>query len=122
MGVQPTATFNKAMDPLTLTALTFTVLQGATPVAGTVSYKPATKTATFKPALPLAKGLLYEAGEFLQVHAYTNVVRWAERLYERPAVRRGRMVNRVQGDPASQLHERHDASDFDLKTQDKVAP
>lgn len=59
VGVQPTATFNKAMDPLTLTALTFTVLQGATPVAGTVSYKPATKTATFKPALPLAKGLLY---------------------------------------------------------------
>ena len=68
----------------------------------------------------LAKGLTYEAGEFLQVHTYTNVVRWAERLYERPAVRRGRMVNRVQGDPASQLHERHDASDFDLRTQDKL--
>jgi GST-like protein len=57
----------------------------------------------------------------LQVHTYTNVVRWAERIYERPAVRRGRMVNRVQGDPANQLHERHDASDFDLRTQDKVA-
>jgi len=49
------------------------------------------------------------------------VVRWAERLYERAAVRRGRMVNRVQGDPASQLHERHDASDFDLRTQDKLS-
>jgi GST-like protein len=61
-----------------------------------------------------------ESGEFLQVHTYTNLVRWAERLYERPAVRRGRMVNRVQGDPASQLHERHDASDFDLRTQDKL--
>ena len=69
----------------------------------------------------LAKGLLYEAGEFLQVHTYTNVVRWAEQLYARPAVRRGRMVNRVAGDPASQLHERHDASDFDLRTQDKLA-
>jgi len=67
----------------------------------------------------LAKGLTYGAGEFLQVHTYTNLVRWAERLYERAAVRRGRMVNRVQGDPASQLHERHDASDFDLRTQDK---
>ena len=69
----------------------------------------------------LAKGLLYEAGEFLQVHTYTNVVRWAEQLYARPAVRRGRMVNRVAGDPASQLHERHDASDFELRTQDKLA-
>ncbi len=69
----------------------------------------------------LAKGLLYESGEFLQVHMYTNVVRWAERLYERAAVRRGRMVNRLQGDPASQLHERHDASDFDTRTQDKMS-
>jgi GST-like protein len=69
----------------------------------------------------LAKGLLYEAGEFLQVHTYANVVSWAERLYERPAVRRGRMVNRVQGDAASHLHERHDASDFELRTQDKLA-
>ena len=68
----------------------------------------------------LSKGLLYEAGEFLQVHTYTNVVRWAEHLYERPAVRRGRMVNRVQGDPASQLHERHEASDFETRTQDKL--
>jgi hypothetical protein len=59
VGSKLSATFSKAMDPLTLTALTFTVLQGATPVAGTVTYKPATKTATFKPALPLGKGLLY---------------------------------------------------------------
>jgi GST-like protein len=69
---------------------------------------------------PAGQGPAVRAGEFLQVHTYTNVVRWAERLYERPAVRRGRMVNRVQGDPASQLHERHDASDFDLRTQDKL--
>jgi GST-like protein len=69
----------------------------------------------------LAKGLLYEAGEFLQVHTYTNVVRWSEKLFERPAVKRGRMVNRVTGDPASQLRERHEASDFDTKTDDKVA-
>jgi GST-like protein len=70
----------------------------------------------------LAKGLLYEAGEFLQVHEYTHVRRWAEQLAQRPAVRRGRMVNRRFGDPASQLHERHDASDFELRTQDKLAP
>jgi len=70
----------------------------------------------------LAKGQLYEAGEFLQVGSYTHVLRWAERLAQRPAVRRGRMVNRVFGDPASQLHERHDASDFELRTQDKLAP
>ncbi len=69
----------------------------------------------------LAKGLLYEAGEFLEVHTYTNVVRWSEQLFERPAVKRGRMVNRVTGDPASQLRERHEASDFDTKTEDKVA-
>jgi len=69
----------------------------------------------------LANGLLYEAGEFLEVHTYTNVVRWSEQLFERPAVKRGRMVNRVTGDPASQLRERHEASDFDTKTDDKVA-
>jgi GST-like protein len=70
----------------------------------------------------LAKGLLYEAGEFLSVHKYTHVIRWADEIGQRPAVRRGRMVNRLTGDPASQLHERHDASDFDLRTQDKLAP
>jgi GST-like protein len=70
----------------------------------------------------LVKGLLYEAGTFLDVHAYTNVVRWTDAIAQRPAVQRGRMVNRVFGDPASQLHERHDAGDFDTLTQDKVAP
>lgn len=61
----------------------------------------------------LAKGLLYEAGEFLSVHEYKHVNRWTDRIAERPAVKRGRMVNRGWGDPASQLPERHDASDFD---------
>ena len=70
----------------------------------------------------LAKGQLYEAGEFLQVHEYTHVVRWADQIAQRPAVQRGRKVNRTWGEPASQLHERHDASDFDTKTQDKLAP
>lgn len=70
----------------------------------------------------LAKGLVYDAGEFLQVQDYKHVQRWTDQIAERPAVKRGRMVNRVQGDPASQLHERHDASDFDLRTQDKLAP
>ena len=69
----------------------------------------------------LVKGLIYEAGEFLSVHEYINVIRWTDLIAERPAVKRGRMVNRVMGDPASQLHERHDASDFDTNTQDKVA-
>ena len=68
----------------------------------------------------LAKGLLYEAGEFLQVQEYAHVQRWAEELAQRPAVKRGRMVNRVMGSPESQLHERHDASDFDTRTQDKL--
>ena len=68
----------------------------------------------------LAKGLVYEAGEFLQVQDYKHVQRWTDQLATRPAVKRGRMVNRVMGDPASQLHERHDASDFDLRTQDKL--
>ena len=69
----------------------------------------------------LAKGQLYEAGEFLQVHEYTHVVRWADQIAKRPAVQRGRKVNRTWGELASQLHERHDASDFDTKTQDKLA-
>ncbi len=69
----------------------------------------------------LAKGVLYGAAEFLSVQDYKNVRRWADALAERAAVRRGRMVNRVYGEPSSQLHERHDASDFDTKTQDKLA-
>ncbi|MFN7645454.1 MAG: glutathione-dependent disulfide-bond oxidoreductase [Burkholderiales bacterium] len=68
----------------------------------------------------LVKGLLYGAGKFLSVHEYTNVVRWADQIGARPAVRRGRIVNRMMGDPAAQLRERHDASDFDTKTQDKL--
>jgi GSH-dependent disulfide-bond oxidoreductase len=63
----------------------------------------------------------YGAAEFLAVHEYKNVQRWADMIYERPAVKRGRMVNRLSGEPSSQLHERHDASDFDTKTQDKLA-
>ena len=69
----------------------------------------------------MAKGWLYEAAEFLQVQEYKNVQRWADAIGERPAAKRGRMVNRVSGEPASQLHERHDASDFETKTQDKLA-
>ena len=69
----------------------------------------------------LVKGQLYGAGEFLQVHQYTQVLRWADRIAQRPAARRGRMVNRTWGQPSSQLHERHDASDFDTSTQDKLA-
>ena len=69
----------------------------------------------------LAKGLLYGAGEFLAVHEYKNVNRWADAIGARPAVKRGRIVNRLQGDPAMQLRERHDASDFDLRTEDKLA-
>ncbi len=61
----------------------------------------------------LVKGLLYEGGEFLSVHEYMNVIRWTDMIAERPAVQRGRMVNRAFGDPSSQLPERHDASDFD---------
>jgi GST-like protein len=68
----------------------------------------------------LVKGLLYGAGEFLSVQEYKHVQRWADTIGARPAVRRGRMVNRVNGDPASQLHERHDASDFETRTQDKL--
>jgi len=62
----------------------------------------------------------YDAAEFLQAHTYTHVVRWTEEIGRRPAVQRGRMVNRTWGDPHEQLHERHDASDFQLRTQDKL--
>jgi GSH-dependent disulfide-bond oxidoreductase len=68
----------------------------------------------------LVKGLLYGGGEFLSVQDYKNVQRWTDQIAKRPAVKRGRIVNRVSGDPASQLHERHDASDFETKTQDKI--
>jgi GST-like protein len=68
----------------------------------------------------LVKGVLYGAGEFLAVQDYKNVQRWTDAIARRPAVQRGRMVNRTWGDPASQLHERHDASDFQTKTQDKI--
>ncbi|MCI0509269.1 GST-like protein [Chromohalobacter marismortui] len=67
----------------------------------------------------LVLGRLYDAAEFLQVHEYTHVVRWAEEIDARPAVLRGRMVNRPFGEPEMQLHERHDASDFETNTQDK---
>ena len=69
----------------------------------------------------LALGRLYSAGEFLDVSIYKNVQRWAQAIDARPAVQRGRMVNRLSGEPSSQLHERHDASDFDTRTQDKIA-
>jgi len=68
----------------------------------------------------LAKGQLYESGEFLQVSEYKNVLRWNDEIAQRPAVQRGRMVNCAWGQPASQLHERHDAGDFDTRTQDKL--
>ncbi len=68
----------------------------------------------------MAKGLLYGAAEFLSVHEYTNVRRWADQINQRPAVIRGRKVNVGWGEPANQLLERHDASDFELRTQDKI--
>ena len=68
----------------------------------------------------LAQGGTYEAGEFLQVQDYENVQRWTAAIGARPAVQRGRMVNRVFGDPATQLRERHEASDFETNTQDKL--
>ena len=68
----------------------------------------------------LAKGLIYGAAEFLSVQDYHNVQRWADAIFARPAVQRGRMVNRLHGEPSEQLRERHDASDFDTKTQDKI--
>jgi GST-like protein len=70
----------------------------------------------------LTKGLLYEAGEFLQVQTYTHVLRWTNEVAERPAVQRGLMVNRTWGEPSSQLHERHDGVDFETRTLDKLSP
>ncbi|KPA92001.1 glutathione S-transferase [Pseudomonas asplenii] len=69
----------------------------------------------------LVKGRLYDAAEFLSVQDYPNVRRWADAIDARPAVQRGRMVNRVSGELSSQLRERHDASDFDTRTEDKLA-
>ncbi|MCA6998274.1 glutathione-dependent disulfide-bond oxidoreductase [Dickeya solani] len=69
----------------------------------------------------LVKGWLYDGAEFLSVHEYPHVQRWADAILARPAVQRGRMVNRLSGDPATQLHERHDASDFETQTQDKLS-
>jgi GSH-dependent disulfide-bond oxidoreductase len=68
----------------------------------------------------MAQGLLYGAGEFLDVQSYKNLQRWTADIAKRPAVLRGRMVNRISGDPARQLHERHEAGDFETQTQDKV--
>ncbi len=68
----------------------------------------------------LVLGRLYDAAEFLDAESYTHVMRWAKLIDARPAVQRGRMVNRTFGNPEMQLHERHDASDFDTKTQDKI--
>ena len=70
----------------------------------------------------LVLGRLYSAAEFLDVASYAHVTRWAKEIDARPAVLRGRMVNRVFGEPSLQLHERHDTADFDTKTQDKLAP
>ena len=70
----------------------------------------------------VATGQVYNAAEFLQAHEYTHLLRWAEQIGGRPAVKRGRIVNRAFGEPHEQLHERHDASDFELRTQDKLAP
>ena len=69
----------------------------------------------------LVLGRQYNAGTFLDVKSYKNVLAWAEKIGERPAVQRGRIVNRVMGEPHEQLHERHDARDFDTNTQDKLA-
>ena len=70
----------------------------------------------------LALGRLYEAGEFLDVESYKHVQKWAREIDARPAVKRGRMVNRAFGDPSTQLRERHDAGDFETRTQDKLEP
>jgi len=69
----------------------------------------------------LVKNFSYNAAEFLSAHEYTHVIRWADELLARPAVKRGRMVNRSFGELSEQLHERHDASDFETKTQDKIS-
>jgi GST-like protein len=68
----------------------------------------------------VVKNIVYDAAEFLEAHSYTNVIRWADEIAQRPAVKRGRMVNKTWGEPATQLHERHDASDFEFRTQDKL--
>jgi len=69
----------------------------------------------------LALGQVYgDAGTFLEVQSYEHVQRWTAEIAARPAVKRGRMVNRLSGNPSEQLHERHDASDFDTKTEDKI--
>ena len=70
----------------------------------------------------LVSNTVYEAAEFLGTDEYTNVNRWTRQIGEREAVKRGRMVNRTWGEPEEQLHERHDASDFELRTQDKLEP
>ena len=70
----------------------------------------------------LAKGRIYDAGEFLDVQSYSHVQCWTDAIAKRQAVQRGRKVNCTWGDPANQLHERHDASDFETKTQDKLNP
>ena len=70
----------------------------------------------------MAKGILYEAAEFLSVHEYKNVIRWTDQLMQREAVQRGQMVNRVWGELHRQLPERHDAGDFETKTMDKLNP
>jgi GST-like protein len=70
----------------------------------------------------LVEGELYEAGEFLNVHGYQHVLRWAGENAQRPAVQRGRKVNRTAGEAFSQLYERHVSSDFDTQTQDKLVP
>ncbi|HEV8077665.1 MAG TPA: glutathione-dependent disulfide-bond oxidoreductase [Marinobacter sp.] len=70
----------------------------------------------------LVKNQVYEAAEFLDAQSYTHVLRWAEEVAKRPAVQRGRMVNKVTGEPHKQLRERHDASDFELRTEDKINP
>jgi GST-like protein len=68
----------------------------------------------------MVKGQTYEAGEFLQVAEYTHVIRWADDIAKRPAVQRGRKVNRITGPLENQLHERHEAGDFDTRTEDKL--
>ena len=71
----------------------------------------------------LVQGVIYnDAAQFLAVHEYPHVIRWTNQINARPAAKRGRMVNRTWGEPSEQLHERHDASDFELRTQDKIAP
>jgi len=70
----------------------------------------------------LVKNVVYEAAEFLDTASYKNMNRWTDMIGERPAVQRGKMVNRAWGDPAGQLRERHDSSDFELRTQDKLEP